>query len=460
MKNWVTRLRALVPGSLQARGLLLILFTAVSVAVPTLMIGRLRLADLQQRQTHEFESLLAGSLRAHLETINQPAAEHELAYDRLEEAGKRLMWAGIFNRQGKGLAFQHRIPIPQSEIHAQIDFTGSEPTSNQLLIDGRASQRFELHTLPQPASDSILAVILDRGDAQAETSATTYAMLVGLALAGVVLSLAWFQYGIEQPVTRLGRSLRRLHEGLTDLAATSSTPPELASLVRTVSELQQDLKHWRNEASRLRHSVEHQVDSRTRRAALAERKAQRDADTDPLSGLENRRALERDLPELLTHAARDGSELSLLVVDVDNFKALNDQHGHRTGDELISFVGELIRGSLRRGQDRGVRYGGDEFVLILSHTTTEEARHVANRLCALFAQRARSFAKLRDQLRLSIGIASLQANGTPDAERLLRLADAAMYLAKRTGQHVMTARDVHQAVGAARQRQTGNNRDK
>jgi len=169
--------------------------------------------------------------------------------------------------------------------------------------------------------------------------------------------------------------------------------------------------------ARLHHSVEQLVSSLSERAHV-----------DSLTGAMNRRALEERAALELARARRDGNPVSMLAIDIDHFKTLNDGFGHQAGDDVLRYVATELAGTTR-AVDAVARLGGDEFVVILPGATAEEARTVADRL--------------RDSVRggdggrtppvtLSIGVATQPPSGDT-IETLWHHADLAMYEAKRAG---------------------------
>ena len=158
--------------------------------------------------------------------------------------------------------------------------------------------------------------------------------------------------------------------------------------------------------------------------------------TDPLTGLRNRRSLHERLDGDLAHAARYGTPLSLLVLDLDDLKDVNDRFGHRAGDAALRRVAEAIRtGS--RAVDIGARWGGDEFILLAPSTAGPEALRLAERIRTLAAAESLSGPR---RVSLSVGVATYDpARGPADADALIRAADDALYRAKSEGRDRVVA---------------------
>lgn len=148
------------------------------------------------------------------------------------------------------------------------------------------------------------------------------------------------------------------------------------------------------------------------------------ANTDALTGLANRRHLDGTVAR--HRAARDESTLSVLVLDLDRFKAINDTHGHLVGDEALQHVAEQLRAVCRTG-DTVARSGGDEFVVLLPDTAADAARTIAIRLREAMATTAAATGVGAVPVRVSVGTATGRRG---DVDRLLGEADADLYRAK------------------------------
>jgi diguanylate cyclase (GGDEF)-like protein len=150
------------------------------------------------------------------------------------------------------------------------------------------------------------------------------------------------------------------------------------------------------------------------------------AEQDPLTGLLNRRTFMQELEEEVERARRYDRSLALVLGDLDHFKALNDTHGHPTGDEALRRLADVVTTGLRAG-DSAFRIGGDEFALLLPETTEAEAEAAAHRLAAAFRLAADdAFADLG----FTFGVAVVPGDAF-DSEALIRHADAALYERKR-----------------------------
>ncbi len=152
------------------------------------------------------------------------------------------------------------------------------------------------------------------------------------------------------------------------------------------------------------------------------------ATTDPLTGVRNRRAFDHSLALELALVERRHTPLSLLMIDIDHFKQINDQFGHETGDKVLSAIAKLL-GVCARAIDLVARVGGEEFAVILPNTGVDSALQVAERMRMVVAQ-----ADLLDQpTTISVGVAALREGES--ASGLYARADTALYMAKASGRN-------------------------
>jgi two-component system cell cycle response regulator len=157
--------------------------------------------------------------------------------------------------------------------------------------------------------------------------------------------------------------------------------------------------------------------------------------TDSLTGLHNRRYLSSHLDSVVRRMQDSDKPVSLLMIDVDHFKRINDTYGHAAGDEVICEVGQRILRNIR-GFDLAARYGGEEFVVVMPDTPMEVALAVAERLCRRMANEPVSISDASDRVRVTVSIGVAESRNKNDtAERLLKLADDALYEAKDAGRN-------------------------
>jgi diguanylate cyclase (GGDEF)-like protein/PAS domain S-box-containing protein len=147
------------------------------------------------------------------------------------------------------------------------------------------------------------------------------------------------------------------------------------------------------------------------------------ADHDALTGLINRRRFEEELERHLTHGRRYGMAGALLVLDLDGFKAVNDEHGHRAGDDVLCSVAKALKGRLRES-DTVARIGGDEFAVLLPQATPAEAEKVCQALEQAIPQDVPAPGDHR--IEVSVGFAPF-AEGVTSIDEILTAADASMY---------------------------------
>lgn len=175
--------------------------------------------------------------------------------------------------------------------------------------------------------------------------------------------------------------------------------------------------------------------------------AEREALTDPLTGLANRRRFDDLLAGVVARARPEGQPVSLLALDLDHFKQVNDQYGHQTGDAVLRGVAWVLRECVR-GIDTPARLGGEEFAVILPGTDPEGAWVLAERLRAAIEELRTAVGTDGEEIRVTVSIGtSTLAGTTVEAARLALLADEALYRAKRTGRNKTVTADVEAKPG-------------
>lgn len=208
--------------------------------------------------------------------------------------------------------------------------------------------------------------------------------------------------------------LKLIEAGVIDHIVKPLSPTLLCAKIRAVSERSRVQRELKN---KLRFALEYSAH-------------------DALTGLYNRRYFERRLREESAHAKRHKRPFSIILVDIDHFKLVNDTYGHEDGDRVLCHVAELLGGSLRE-DDIACRFGGEEFVILLRATPGPAARVVANRLRTAIATQGIALGA-KDEMRhvtLSGGVAAADERNNYDVENIVDRADKALYRAKRGGRN-------------------------
>ena len=167
------------------------------------------------------------------------------------------------------------------------------------------------------------------------------------------------------------------------------------------------------------------------------RELQIEASTDPLTGLHNRRYFEQALDEYLAAFARANAPLGLLTLDLDHFKAVNDNYGHDAGDRVLKQLAQLLK-DLTREHDIVARTGGEEFTILAPFATADQVRPFAERLCRMVGQMRIDLDRVVLRPTVSIGVATSLEN-VRDSKALIKLSDERLYQAKEQGRNRVCA---------------------
>jgi diguanylate cyclase (GGDEF)-like protein len=173
-------------------------------------------------------------------------------------------------------------------------------------------------------------------------------------------------------------------------------------------------------------------------AADTHERSEREAHSDALTSLPNRRQLSDDLRGVLREAAEGGQPHAIAMVDIDHFKRFNDDYGHKVGDVTLQKVAEVLRSSMR-DQDRAYRFGGEEFLLIFAGVDAENAMKLAERARAAVERTPLTGETMQPvgPVTISVGVALFPEHGT-NMEALIDVADRAMYASKQMGRNRVT----------------------
>lgn len=250
--------------------------------------------------------------------------------------------------------------------------------------------------------------------------------LIGATVGGFFLFRYRLKRDWETPLQRLCERAKEVRDGTAPIDALNDVVEgPLAPASAIIQDLLRDRRAQEGRINQLYEDLRQRVAQRTEVLERRIGSLKRQSTTDTLTGLQNRRRFDDVLPEMVLRCQEEGSDLCVLMVDVDYFKQLNDLKGHAAGDEFLKLVGQLIRSSIRP-EDEAFRLGGDEFCIVLQGMTMEAGRTKAASLVTLSDGLAKTF-KVPLPPKLSIGISSLAGRRDIDAEALLAAADKHLY---------------------------------
>lgn len=246
---------------------------------------------------------------------------------------------------------------------------------------------------------------------------------------GILIVVGWFLYRDDVHWTRPARALHNLlpaiRAGEAPIEELAAIEGGLAPIAAQLHELLHELRQQKQSNAVLNEEMRQRVATRTsaleRQIGALRQQASRDA----LTGLHNRRFLDAYLPRIVERCSGEKIDLSVLMIDVDFFKQLNDTLGHAAGDALLRDIGQIIRSGIR-DHDVAFRMGGDEFVVVLPGCSPEAAEKLAERLGDLVDARSATLRHLPPP-GLSIGVSALSRLGDASSESLLKDADRRLY---------------------------------
>lgn len=196
--------------------------------------------------------------------------------------------------------------------------------------------------------------------------------------------------------------------------------------------------------------LEYKVEERTLELEIALRELsetnnelEQQTRTDSLTGIRNRKHFDKKFEAEVRRCRREQSDLSIVMLDIDHFKTINDTYGHVAGDEVIKNVANLLKTKLKRTTDDACRYGGEEFALILPNTDFEGAKSLAENLRQSIEDLTTEVDGMKLNVTISAGVASTIVTGLDDEKSLLESADRALYQAKREGRNRVESVHLH-----------------
>ncbi len=242
-------------------------------------------------------------------------------------------------------------------------------------------------------------------------------------------------------VDRLGEfadSTGDYHARIEESAGRIAAARDIAELTDVIADVMRETRAVQESTQRSRGEIEElRQQANQANAEIARLQAELEQTSelirhDPLTGMLNRKGLDEALSREAAFAQRRGTPLCLGLLDVDNFKQINDTHGHQTGDEALQHLATVIRENVRP-QDSVGRYGGEEFVVLLPDTTLDSAAAALVRLQRALTKRFFLARQQKLLITFSAGVAQLRSDEQP--EHAVDRADKAMYIAKRSGKN-------------------------
>jgi diguanylate cyclase (GGDEF)-like protein len=246
--------------------------------------------------------------------------------------------------------------------------------------------------------------------------------IVAALLAALIASLAARR--LSEDLNSLSRAALHIEAGTP-----GAVVPQTHS-TREVQRLSRTLDNMTRRLLNMNEAMEELVRQRTLELQRANEELERQASSDPLTGLLNRRGFDARLVTAVALAQRSGRALSIITIDVDHFKRVNDTHGHEVGDNVLRTLAQQLKARLRVS-DAVARLGGEEFVVLLPATTAEAALAMAWELLAMVAAPARDDV---GNVTISAGVSALRPEDE-NGSAMLRRSDAALYAAKTAGRN-------------------------
>lgn len=259
------------------------------------------------------------------------------------------------------------------------------------------------------------------------TMASRIDLLTGLGMvAGTMAIILGFMLirRIVSPLDSLADNMDQFSNGILSSRSTIDREDEIGKLAFAFNRMADEHQKTLESLIELNSELEQRVADRTRQL-------QELASRDPLTGVFNRRHFNEMLDQHFAQAERQGQDLACVMIDLDDFKQVNDKYGHDVGDQLLIMVAKTIEANLRKS-DICARYGGDEFVALLPQSDLEHATSMGERILHEIDVRTKEAFPDFDAA-ISLGVTSYNAIHAEDATSIIIAADRAMYAAKRAG---------------------------
>jgi diguanylate cyclase (GGDEF)-like protein len=381
----------------------------------------------------------AGRRLGSLHALIRGEAVVPVLYD--EEMGETVA-IYIVDREG-GTLFQSPGSVPRADFPLALPAPGGEA-----LVEDYASSSGE-HVVGSAVRFARFGWTLVVEESYDEAFAPVVAVIRRILAInlGIVLlfGLAAYQFArsIVRPIKALSEGARRIADGETDVVVPlPSSQDEIEVLIRVFNEMSERLRENQSELERSRMEIERangQLVSQNDELQRVNEVLEQLSITDGLTKLHNHRFFQDHLLREMKRVRRTGESLALILIDIDDFKALNDRHGHAAGDTVLREVA-VVMNSLLREMDVLARYGGEEFALVAGQTDLEGARALSEKIRLAVCEARFQLDGVDEPAMVTVSVGAAVFRG--DEKELFRDADRSLYTAKSQGKDcVMVAEE-------------------
>lgn len=375
---------------------------------------------------------------------------HGLAQTTVQESGVKA--AVIVNPKGRAIAVSGRVSLASEALRQSLNEPALVTESDRWIAFGapvlrslnEADTLFEpVSTNNTPAPQEVIGHVFVEFDKSELINQQRDLLLRGLliVLIGLILIAALaiaMADSLARPIKRLAQAVREMSSGRFDTRVPTQSSAEFGIL-------EQGFNEMANHIEDVHRSMQSRIEEATAQLAFQARH-------DSLTGLLNRREFEHRLEKALSSVQAGGEEFSVLFIDLDRFKPVNDTCGHLAGDELLRQISQLFQGRLRE-EDTLARLGGDEFGIILANCSGSRARQVADDICGLAGAYRFIWQDKVFSIGASIGLTPV-GRRVRNINEVLAAGDAACYRAKESGRNQVCEQE---ATNTPERRQESNN---
>jgi diguanylate cyclase (GGDEF)-like protein len=271
-----------------------------------------------------------------------------------------------------------------------------------------------------------------------EKNRNTTIQIFALVFVLLILFIIGIQREFEQ-LSRLSKSVLSYNPKEQNLnLPLSQRKDEIGVIQNAIVSMLHKIDEYSKELDTINHSLEEKVEQRTADLKEANNKLQLLSTMDPLTGIANRRHFEQVFSDTWELSKRKQSMISVIMCDIDLFKAVNDTYGHQVGDVVLVSVAQMIEQSLKRMTDIVARYGGEEFIIVMYDTDSDGAVALANTIQNNL--KSNYFKSMQDKpVTLSFGISSCIVTKDLNSEDIVKQADIALYKAKENGRNTIVS---------------------